>query len=548
MEITVAHRQLIVNGEKLPLLSGEVHYWRLNPHNWERILDVVRELGVEIISSYVPWQYHEYERGKFDFEGTTDPQRNLAGFLELLNAKNLWAVIRPGPYIYSEWVNRGVPSYVVGYHRLHPKFLEAAERYIEAVCAVLKPHLATNGGRIILLQPDNELDPFVHCFSDQLGLEGGSGLFQEFLEERYGTVEALNHVWETDYDSFEAAWATTSADEKDKAEFKRYLDYRRFLHWFVNRAVGWMADKYRELGIDVPLYFNSYAGWDVQDWRAVHKVAEVEITGIDIYPAVEFQGGIWSHRRFMELARYTRICSKIPFIAEFETGIWHDWIYQVGVLTPNHYRLLALSALAAGIAGWNWYMLVNRDNWYLSPINEWGRKRNELFPVFQEIVDLYRRLQVPELRKRTETAISFSVLHHAAGSPGEAVLNALYDGDIDYEWFDTAAGEIDKRLLFYAGEDWLDREANERLRDYVESGGILICFNTYPRWDEEFEPLNRLAIQPPDGIVTVREVEVEVGGGRWERPGRRPDLLLRGRSWGTDLWATGPGAGFDGRG
>jgi beta-galactosidase len=43
------------------------------------------------------WQFHELGRGEFDFDGSTNPRRNLLAFLDLAVSRDLWVVLRPGP-------------------------------------------------------------------------------------------------------------------------------------------------------------------------------------------------------------------------------------------------------------------------------------------------------------------------------------------------------------------------------------------------------------------------------------------------------------------
>ena len=71
-KVEIRQRQIQVGTEKVPLLSGEVHYWRLNPRYWKTILDEVRQMGLHVVSTYIPWYYHEIQRGQFDFYGKTD--------------------------------------------------------------------------------------------------------------------------------------------------------------------------------------------------------------------------------------------------------------------------------------------------------------------------------------------------------------------------------------------------------------------------------------------------------------------------------------------
>ncbi|GAG09412.1 unnamed protein product, partial [marine sediment metagenome] len=48
--VKVQDKKIVVNGKHIPLISGEVHYWRLNPDCWDKIIDRVKELGLEIIA------------------------------------------------------------------------------------------------------------------------------------------------------------------------------------------------------------------------------------------------------------------------------------------------------------------------------------------------------------------------------------------------------------------------------------------------------------------------------------------------------------------
>src|SRR5437762_13741484 len=99
-EVTIAERKIRVGDTSIPLISGEVHYWRLDPQSWRGILRRVKEMGINTVATYVCWEFHEIEPGHFDFHGETDPRRDLVGFLDLLTEEGFWIIFRPGPYIY----------------------------------------------------------------------------------------------------------------------------------------------------------------------------------------------------------------------------------------------------------------------------------------------------------------------------------------------------------------------------------------------------------------------------------------------------------------
>lgn len=526
-KVRILKNEVAVGSKKIPLVSGEVHYWRLNPSYWHEVLERVKEMGLKTIATYIPWDYHEYKRGKFDFTGKTDQTRNLKAFLDLTRKMGFSVIIRPGPYIYSEWPNEGAPAYAYKYHRLHPQFQAYALVYMEKVMKVLRPYLASKSkGHIIMLQADNEIDPWPDVHGAQYGLHGKPGMFQDFLKELYyGDIEALNESWGTNYRSFEDAGpfiATMFSGEtglalKGDHELKRNLDYLKFKYFFSKKIAEWNVTVYRKLGVDIPIYLNMYPFFYAHDWVQMQETCDM--IGVDLYPSSEFGEDKFEQRKFIDKIRYLKNVSTIPYIAEFAAGVWHARHYETGVLTPNHYRLLTTSALLGGIAGWNWYMLVNRDNWYMSPINEWGRVRGELYEVFKQMVTVFNEIHPPSLEKITSVAVTMNPLQYAARSlnyNSSPVLMALYDCDVDYEICNPALDHCEKQFLFYSGNQWLEEKAQENLRSFVEKGGTLIAFRDYPRKTDRFEPCSIIGLEEPHSTLFEfkRKFSIQLAPGR----------------------------------
>lgn len=525
-KVQIKNKEVWVGSKKIPLVSGEVHYWRLNPNAWKEILTKVRDMGLKVVATYIAWDYHEYERGKFDFTGKTDPTRNLKAFLDLTKKMGFHVIIRPGPYIYSEWPNEGAPAYAYRYHRLHPQFQAYAEVYLKKVMEVVSPYLASKaGGHIILLQADNEIDPWPDVFGPQYGLHEKPGMFQDFIKGLYGgSLSALNQAWGTEYRKFDEVGpfiATMLTGEKGlplkgDRELKRNIDYLKFKYFYSRKCAEWNVKAYRKLGVDIPIYLNLYPFFYAHDW--VDMQEESDMVGVDLYPTCEFSEDRYEHRKFMDKIRYLKTISTIPYIAEFESGVWHSHHYKTGVLTPNHYRLLTLSALLAGVAGWNWYMLVNRDNWYMSPINEWGRVRGELYDVFKQVVGIFNKIHPPSLEKLNDVAVTYNPLQLATRSlPHESpVLTALYDSDIDYELWDPRVGKCSKKYLFYSGNQWLEESSQKQLRRFVEDGGTLIAFRDYPRKDIEFMPSSLVGFEEPHSTLFEfkKQFQIQLAPGR----------------------------------
>lgn len=514
--IEIREAAVWVGDERIPLVAGEVHYWRLNPARWGHILDRCLQLGVRVVATYVPWEYHEVAPGSFDFTGHTEPPRNLLGFLEQAAQRGLWVMIRPGPYIYSEWTNAGVPDRVVTLPRIGNAYRREARVWMEAVTAALTPHLATRGGRIVLFMADNEFDLFSHWFEDEAGLSGTqTGFFQQFAAETYGDIAALNAAWGTQHTSFATVRPlATRVNNFDPHALCRHKDYWRFQHWATAQGLGWHAAEYRRLGVDVPIVGNYYPGGDVQNWRENAKV--VDAVGIDWYPKNEFGGDAQHHRRFLDTCRYQRAISPLPHIAELECGVWHGFHDYVGNLTPNHYRLMICSAFLAGIQGFNWYMLVGRDNWYYTPVNERGDLRLELSEVIARAHQVFEAADFPRLEKLTQTCALLEPLHIGTERAlnQDPVLDALYAAGVDFEVCDAELARITQPLMFYTGADWLSRASQARLAADMEAGGTLVVFQQHhPQRDDLFQPHNGLGIVPPDRVLSPlgKKVELQLG-------------------------------------
>lgn len=165
---------VMVNGKREFLVSGEFHYFRVPSSDWKRRMELFKAAGGNCIATYIPWIVHEPEEGKIIFGDR--PERDLDAFLRLAKEEGLMVIARPGPYQYSELVNSGLPRWLLekypeillknpdgsvvnqcGIDYLHPVFLEKTRTYFQAVAKIIKPHLAVNGGPIVLTQLDNEL-------------------------------------------------------------------------------------------------------------------------------------------------------------------------------------------------------------------------------------------------------------------------------------------------------------------------------------------------------------------------------------------------------
>ena len=139
------------------IIAGDIHYFRIHPSKWEQTLDLAVDFGLNAIQTYVPWNAHEPNRDEFVFSEMLD----LASFLELCNKKGLKVLLRPSPYICSEWDFGGLPAWLLKDKDLvlrtsDPKYLAEVKRYYDRLIPVFLPYLSTKNGPIIAVCIENE--------------------------------------------------------------------------------------------------------------------------------------------------------------------------------------------------------------------------------------------------------------------------------------------------------------------------------------------------------------------------------------------------------
>ena len=117
MTVRIDSDGLLIDGKPFPLLSGAVHYWRIDAALWDTIFDRVTEIGFRCVETYVPWSVHERKDGSFDFSGGKDVGR----FLDLAAGKGLKAIVRPGPHINAEITGFGFPERILRDPKFHAR-------------------------------------------------------------------------------------------------------------------------------------------------------------------------------------------------------------------------------------------------------------------------------------------------------------------------------------------------------------------------------------------------------------------------------------------
>ncbi|KAM5245942.1 beta-galactosidase-1-like protein 3 [Ctenodactylus gundi] len=150
-----------LEGHEFLIFGGSIHYFRVPREYWRDRLLKLRACGFNTVTTYIPWNLHEPERGKFDFSGNLD----LEAFVLLAAEIGLWVILRPGPYICAEVDLGGLPSWLLQDPKVHLRttskgFVDAVDRYFDHLIPRARPLQYHRGGPVIAVQVENEYGSF----------------------------------------------------------------------------------------------------------------------------------------------------------------------------------------------------------------------------------------------------------------------------------------------------------------------------------------------------------------------------------------------------
>jgi hypothetical protein len=285
-----------------PLLSAEVHYFRVPRDDWELQIVRMRQLGANTISTYVPWAWHAPQPGIFDLEGAGHPQRDLVGFVGLCRQLGMRVILKPGPFIGADLLGGGIPPWLLrerpeihalrpdglpGRHSssaapracyLHPAYLEPARRWIAAFSAALLPFQAP-AGPVAALQADDQMP------GDGM-LPADAGLDPRFkLDYNEYVIKTLWPQWQASHKSQVADHKSADSSDLRPAtcdlrswaapqsldELRQYAELDAFTDWYYATALATVAAWLREDGWSAPLYHNLLA----VPWQAGGTAADL---------------------------------------------------------------------------------------------------------------------------------------------------------------------------------------------------------------------------------------------------------------------------------
>lgn len=450
--VSLRRGALDVGGREVPLLSGAMHYWRLEPEAWKPALAELRGLHLPMVETYVPWGVHETAPGEFDF-GETDPRRNLRRFLELAKEEDLLVFLRPGPHINAELTYFGIPERIIYDEACQARspegkpvilpfppvmfpvpsyasrtFHEEAGRWFDAFAAEIKPYLFPNGP-VVLTQVDNEAafyfrnGPYCQDYHPDAIVS-----FRDFLKARYGTPEALAQTYRKPIESFESVNAPVRFSAEVSDELPEHIDWAHFQEELITDSLVRMRERLEEAGVTgIPFVHNVSLGDAGLPINMPAMASAVDLVGLDYYHA---------RREYRTIKRRTlALAGTVDFGYSPELGVGAPpWFTP---LSHDDSFFTALAALAYGVRGFNLYMAVDRDRWYGAPIDATGTPRIEA-GSWKHLIAQLRAVDFHKLERPAEVGLlmpreyaRLSRATHLLGPISPSILEAVGGTPVD---------------------------------------------------------------------------------------------------------------------
>ena len=146
----------IRNGKPWFPVMGEFHFSRYPRAQWEESILKMKAAGIDVISTYIFWIYHEEVEGIWDWKGNND----LHYFASLCAKNHVYLFVRIGPWCHGEVRNGGFPDWLLN-KNLKPRkndstYFGYVEKYFGQINQQLQGFYFKEGGSIIGTQIENE--------------------------------------------------------------------------------------------------------------------------------------------------------------------------------------------------------------------------------------------------------------------------------------------------------------------------------------------------------------------------------------------------------
>ncbi len=358
-EIFNSQGVVLDDGTTIPLYCGEFHYWHHSQESWGPTLDSLRELGLRVITTCVPWSEHEKTKREYNFSGDLD----LGAFLDAVKQAGLYAIVRLGPAVGAELTCAGLPQHLVSQPEIaarscrstpiqspfpptffplpsfaSEKFQNEVSRWFTVVGKVIAPRLMGEGAVLAV-----SVDPG-----------------EDF--QRLGAYESDYHpdalAWWHDFS--DGKLPPRSLSENGMADS---LQWMHFKEEYCCKSLVWLRQAAESAGMR-PCCSRMAASGPAETMlvKAQNAVDGVVSIGFDEIAS--------TYERVRERSIYLRSSTSLPWADPLPIG----GAFYKPVRSERQERNILLGALAGGVVGFTLQMAVSRPRWQGGMLDSGARK------------------------------------------------------------------------------------------------------------------------------------------------------------------------------
>lgn len=400
VRIEIGWNGIIIDEKEIPLYSGSLHYWRIDPDNWNAVLDKTAALGFEIVSIPVPWSVHELERGEFDF-GERDKRNNLSRFLSLCSEKELKVLLCPGPAVNAQLPGSGLPVRILNDPEIQAinnhgnlvidrypvpsyastRFSEEVELYFDAVAPIMEQHQYPNGA-VIGIQADHESSYFnQQDYPYRLDYHPDSiWLYRRFLIEKYESIVNLNAGYRAKYESFNEIEPPHGFLALKKEQLPLYFDWIEYKEFQLKWAMVNFARSLRYRGLHRVFFFHNSPGFlPPINTLSFENAQDIALVGLDVRCTKE------ESDKTAQTALSLCGTSKLPFVSQLAAGFQYEHHWSDFNVTLHDQEFTVLYALMKGVKGFNLEMLADRERWTGAPLYNSGEPCEPYYAFYRKL-------------------------------------------------------------------------------------------------------------------------------------------------------------------
>jgi beta-galactosidase len=538
----IKEENFVLDGKKVFLNSGEIHYFRIKKELWDEHLKLAKEAGLTTVSTYVPWAWHEPEEGHFDFDGHSCAERDLLGWIKKCKKHDLFCILKPGPFILAEYRGAGLPDWFLdkyvpdvkmhnskgepvssdGVSLFHPLYLQKVQHWYNQIMPLISAHEYGKDGNVILMQICNEIGVFSWLAHQADYNEETRRRFITYLKEKNSDVNHWNKAWETNYLTFEDIQLPPDGREPYKSVADRGRDYEWTMFWrrYYADYLKMLTKMARNLGVSLPFYHN-LPGWiygngyefpvNITMYEDLFGDRSDIIFGVDHIPEFMSYRNLHDDRIINDITNAMQ-GNKPLFAAEFQCGSRE---YHV-VTNPVEMELFYKASVANGLTGWNYYMFSQGRNperkgysgstfYWFNPLTPEAEKTSA-YPLVQRMSKIIKTSEniILNAKRKAEVGVLFYPPYYATelerlvdvaselifnfsairrGAYFDGLLKALQVLNVDYDMLDlnkSASGWSKYKQIWVFSTDEMNAPEQQKIVDYLKIGGNIVLYPNMP--------------------------------------------------------------------